>query len=451
MTTIAIEHGASRVDEDTGGKATTYRLGRVAGLAALPLLWDGIPLTIFGLPIWYGKYVVAAVIVVAFVAYCAKLLLGHYRMDFWFVMPASLFALCTVVSAISSSVFFPQPVTSWLFALYALLPLLIITLFRQVQATTYETMLSIIAASLFVSILIVVDRFVEIDFLSVYQRLSGFDAEMRRLVLIKNEIAFATMILGAAIMLNFPNQRSFIYLAMFVPIFYTLVIVFEVRLAIGAVLLALATFAVVYLKGRRRIFILFSGVLIGAVLVPMLFDKYIDQLLSRNDFAVEDQSLVWRLLTVEFYRRYFDITGGFGFGVMAGTGDTILAFAQTKAAALYGKSGWGLFLADISLFSALFQFGYMGLLAVLGMEVATIWALLRQARRPGHLGKLTAAVGLLVLFLVFNPWPLNMYTLEWCLVSSGTIWYLASLGSKDKFLARYVAPTRVVADKRQLH
>jgi len=370
------------------------------------------------------------VILGALAIYVLRLALGRIAFDFWFSCPVILLGICALVSAVSSAIFFPQPLLNGILALYAMVPLMLIALYRLTGARAIEIVMSIALAGLVVSALIIADRVVRIDFLSVYQRLSGFDAEMRRIVIAKNEVACATVILGAASMLTFPRRISMLYLTLFAAVFYTLIIVFEVRVAIGAVMLALGSFAVFGLKGRRRIFILAVGSIVGLALVPILFDKYIEQILTRSDFIIQDQSVSWRLITLEYYRRFFELTGGVGFGAMSGSGDNILAFAQSKAGALYGDPWYGLYLADISLFSALFQYGYLGLTMVLVMEIATIVALLRANRIPTFIGKIVAAIGLLCLFLIVNPWPLNMYTLEWCLVNSGTLWFLASLAAR---------------------
>ena len=409
-------------DTNSGQKRASF--WKIAFLVFLFYVSSGFPFALINVPIFYGSWVVSVIILIGTAIYMIHR--RGRRFDGWDRGILALMTLCLVVSAISNTLIFPQELSGWLPAFHTIMPLLLIFLLKAVNISSRDVATALVIIGVTAGILLTLDHALQFSFMEAYQRLATTDTSLRRIVFLKNELAFATIVIVSRIAFTRSSKAILIYLMLLAPIGYSLIVISESRLAIGATLMACAVFTVVVVRGTRLFAFLLAGGLAALIILPLALGKYIDQIERSRNYLEQDSSIRYRLVECEYFYNLFQKTSGVGFGIMSTGTDkkNPLAFAEQSYAM---STGYGLYIADIGILSALVQFGYIGVVAVVAMTIKVGVFLLRNGRRsslPGH--KEAAGLGAIVLCLFFNPWPLNLFTLQWTAMSGGLVWYVAA-------------------------
>lgn len=416
------------------------RFTRVFLAALLPILWDGIPFALLGLPRAGGYYAISILVAISIFYLILKM---PQQIKFFdrtaIYISVGFFVIFLGVSFISGEFFFRNPVNEWIPELVYFSPVFLIFVFMAFDIRANEALFGLIFAATIAAIIVFIDRFFLLDAMEQYRSTSGFDFDARRIMMLKNEIGLALAALIVICFKDFYFKGKFIFVVATLLVAFDLLVVTETRLVIGAVALAFVC-ACLFLFNRsenRRALIYGSIAILMAM--PFVLNKYIDQLHNVGSLAEEDAGVAWRLTTVEHYRQFFDETYGIGFGVMSirEGRSNIVAFSIHDAGVMYGLDAnqkWGLFLADTSFYGAMFQFGYVGLLLTIfaSFYVATsLISIIKVKNYPWR--DATAVVGFVALFLLISPWPTNMFTLNWSILSGN---YLLAWAARVKLIVR---------------
>jgi hypothetical protein len=172
---------------------------------------------------------------------------------------------------------------------------------------------------------------------------------------------------------------------------------------------------------------MFVGVLVVLAAGPLLLGKYLDKITSNAQYFNRDASVRFRTIEFQYFYDAFQHTYGLGFGVMStGVGKkNILSYAANQAGYIYGTGSYGLGLSDIGIFSALTQFGYIGLIITLFMTGMASFKLIKYARADPRFWSAGAA-GCLMLAFMLSPLPMNFFTLQWTVFVGNVLWFLAA-------------------------
>ncbi|SMD20705.1 hypothetical protein [Rhizobium sp. RU36D] len=393
--------------------------------------WEGIPPALIGLPPHLGKHIVAAAILLASAQYMINLIKGMSPRKYETVS-AILFTYCFFVSTISNGFIFINPPAEWVYAHYSLLPLLLPLAFRVFNISVKECIAGLLATGICVSILLIADQLMHLRSLEIFRRLATTDQSLRRIVLLKTEVSLAATVVLCRILRDGLHRIKIKNILCAAPMIYVLFAISESRLAIAAFVVGLGFFSAFCLSGSQR----FRAIVLGLSATVFLFGtlgyKYIDQIASTENYIGRDQSITWRIVEAEYFNKQFQKTGGLGFGVMSTSkgSNNVLSFAVNYGGLAMGAYGYGIYIADMGIVGALFQFGYIGFIAVAAMSVFMIWKLVGFGRINRTFMD-TGAVGAGCAGFIFSPWPLNFFTLEWSVFTGGFVWSLLTIAASE--------------------
>lgn len=409
------------------------RLWALLFCMALPLLWDGVPFAAVGLPRAGGYYAMSFLVVFGLALFTVKIVAGRIRPSKYHALAFLITATFILTSVISGLLFFHNPIGEWSPELVYYAPCLLIFLLQALDIRLSEICWGVALAAATAAILVSIDLVHNLTMMDSYLASSGFDNHARRLMILKNETGLAVC-LGFAWLVTARSIRVFLAgLIIFSLTFFVLIQVIETRLVIGGAMLAMAAFLLTIPRNDRKLFYTICGIVLLLLAGPLIFGKYITQLETMSSLA-DDGSVKWRMLTVDNYQKYFDQTSGLGFGIMSikKFAGNILSFSLYDAPALYGiqRGAWSFFLADTSYYGALFQFGYAGLILTVSMTAISAYAMIRYGLTKGlPYREPVGAAGFFVLFLIFSPWPSNLFTLPWSILSGNMLFSLAARAS----------------------
>lgn len=383
-------------------------------------LWEGLPMSIIGIPRYYGRQIAAAFIVICFLFYMKNKLTKGIKFDKWEKIALLILSLTFIVSYISNTFIYPQGLSGWVPALYLLCPLLLVFVCRYFKATPESIIAGLVFAGVSGAILVVINNFYHLPFMDEYERVTTVGLAERRIVFLKTEAAIAATIIATRLLSVKSFGWWFKNLLMAIPLFYSLIFVSESRLAIAAALIGVAIFSLFVLRGIHRLRYIIAGLVFVVFAAPVVLDKYIEQISSN---ALEDDaSVVFRKLEMEHFNGYFQETYGIGFGVMStGVGkNNILAYSAHDAGHFYGSGDYGMGLADVGILAALYQFGWMGLILILYTTFSAGIYMLKIGRT--HKTALdTGAVGSVMIAYMLSPLPMNFFTLDSTAVGGGLL------------------------------
>ena len=389
--------------------------------------WEGVFAAMMGQSTWSHKYLIAAAI---FAAACYRLMILLLRgsASIYETLSYLLFGLCTAVSIVSNTWVFPQDIRFWLPALYTISPILLLPALSVFGIKEKHILDAIIAVAIGASLLIVADQALQFDFMQVFVRADGLNVE-RKAVILKTETCLALVILFARWGAKW-GVMALWRLGAVCLLAFNLFIVTESRLVMAAVVIALSITILFAFRGRTRVALLALSGIAAAILSPLIFDRFIQQIISFGDTIQQDMSATWRAKTFDYFYAYFQQTNGLGFGVMsAGTEANNLVSWANHFGGLWLGSGtkYPLALADIGILQALVQFGYAGLLLVgmmtLIMSVNLFRSGMLQARPD------LFALGALVVGYTLSPLPMNFFTLEWSGMAGNALWAVTAFSA----------------------
>ncbi len=411
-------------------RESRIRVWAVLFCALLPLVWEGVPFTVIGLPRAGGYYAISLLILISIIILPFRRIDYRIKLSIYSILSICLALLMLTVSVVSGLLFYKNPILSWVPELVYYSPVLLIFVFISFGIRLPEIVAGIALAATVAATLATIDHYSKIYFLDNYIATSGFDFYARRIMLLKNEVGCAICISFAWLATGRKPLVLWASLVILALTFFDMFQIIETRLVIGAAMIACALFSVFYVSNRRKIGGIFIVAIVALAAGPALFGKYIDQAQSMGSIE-NDKSYQWRALTVDQYQKVFDETYGVGFGIMSikDFSGNILSYTLHQAPTLHGieRGTWGFYLADISFYGALFQFGVAGLIFTLIMTLMIPISLLRYAKYKNIAGRAgAAAIGLFVLFLLISPWPTNLFTLSWSMLSGNMFWACAA-------------------------
>lgn len=414
-------------------KPTARRQERAGGfrwqsllIVLLLCLWEGFPAGPLGLNPLTSYQIYAALVFAGIPIYLVRAGTGRIKATYWELLAFLLFALCVAVSAIYSGIMSPIALREWLPAIYTVAPILTLLLLRGVGAELKDGERALYFAGIVGSLLVIVNNLFGLHFLDFYVRGSGFGTE-ERVVFFKLEATFALVMA----FVNFAYARSagrFLTSGLAVAItFYNVFVLSESRLAIAAVLIALLLVWIFVMRGGRKLFFLLVGPLLALPVVAYVAERYLRSATSMQSYLQNDVSSSFRNVEISHFAGYFDKTNGLGFGFMSGNAEynNIIAYSANRGGYLYGTGDYGLGLDDIGIYSALYQYGWAGLILMVLMTIMIAVTLIRS-ERFGRDYAVTASIGALTIAFMLSPLPSNFFTLFYTAHIGGLLLFLAA-------------------------
>lgn len=333
-----------------------------------------------------------------------------------FFYPILIFAVFIFVSLISAGFLYIKPIKDWLPSLYQFTPIFVFYFLYLFKYNCREIALGLIVVSISVSMLLLYDQFSQLEFLNEYMRRSAFfSMDGRRIVLLKNEVIFGFVTIVSIIITGkekLHKNKLLIALALFV--FLVQAFIMESRL--GFLAMVLASIVLLYLKGvTSKTLQLCSGSLLAILLIfPSVFNRHIDSLsqMSINDST---SNISIRFETVEHYYKLYLDSYGLGFGAMSANSknSNVLNMAEHYN------------IVDSGAFSALFQFGPLGLIAWVFLTIQCLKIYKKYYYTTNKVDPYSASVFAFLIAFTFSPLPLSFFTSSWCINVGGILLYLA--------------------------
>jgi hypothetical protein len=397
-------------------------------VAAMLCLWEGVPFSLIGMSNILGLQLYAIITAFGAVLYFVQLASGKRRFTYWDLGAVTLFSICVFSSFCYSVLTHPQPLAGWIFAIYSIAPVLTILALRGINCRLGDAVDALYWTGFIGSALLLVDRVLQLGLLDFYERGSAFGTD--RIIFFKLESTFCVVIAAMRII---AAKRVFAAIQNCVALlvtFYCIFVLSESRLAILAALLALALTWLFVIRGSKKVFVAIVAPFALTPIALLILGKYLNKYDSLDAYLANDVSASWRLTTIKHFYRYFAVTDGLGFGFMSAskTYDNVLSFSTHFASQLYGVVDYVVSLDDIGIYSALFQYGYMGLLAIVVMTFAMCKSLF-QVRNAGGDSQTVAAIGLLAVTFTFSPISMNYFTLFYTAHIGGLLWFMAAEAS----------------------
>ncbi|NKJ03013.1 O-antigen ligase family protein [Novosphingobium sp. SG707] len=407
---------------------------QVALVVCLLGFWDGFPFSIFGASMVFSYQLYSAIVFAGFILYIVRALIPTLAVGWWEGVSLLLFCWCVLVSFHWSVFVQPQPLLAWLPAIFTVGPVLTIFLLKAVGATRRDAESGLYYAGAFGSLLVAVHVALGLHFLDNYARGSAFTEG--RIVFFKLQAVFGLMVgLMRTAQARHPlNTLAHAFAS--VLMCYNVFVLTESRQLILAVFLALVPIWAFALRGQTRIII---GMVAPFIVIPLgiyAVNKYLPNFSSMSDYLGQDISTQYRVIEDQHFHHVFDLSSGMGFGFMSGDPkyNNVLTFASQSAGFLYGTGKYGVGLVDIGLVSALYQFGYIGFLLVVGMTLTCVIRLV-TATRFGQDYASTSALGYMMAALMLNPIAVNYYTLFYSAHIGALLWFIASQVRAEQALA----------------
>jgi hypothetical protein len=376
---------------------------------------DGLVTSFLGFDKILGDWVYAAVMCLfCGVAFYIMIIEKAARELKAFYYPLLALIVFFLVSFVSAVFLFPKPINEWLPSLYAFVPIFIFYYLYVFKYNSKEVVWGLIIVSTLISFLLLVDQFHYLSFLDQYQRRSIFFLESRRIVILKNEIIFGFVAVVSLIVVDRKsmfNNKLLIGLA--ILIFFVQALVMESRM--GFLAMGVACITLFYLKGlTKKTFRLFSVALITVTLVfPFVFNNQVNKLsqMSIND---SESNISIRLESFEHFYQLYLQSNGVGIGMMSSSGriNNVLNLVENFN------------IVDVGAFSALFQFGPLGLFIYLLFTINSLQTYRRYYKVTGNNDPYSAAAFAFIMGFTISLLPLSFFTSSWCISMGGVLLYL---------------------------
>jgi len=332
-----------------------------------------------------------------------------------FFYPLVLFSIFIFVSFVSASILFPKPIKDWLPSLYKFTPLFIFYFLYVFKYTSKEIIFSIIIVSISASLLLLVDHFNPLEFLNSYMRRSAFfSLEGRRIVILKNEVILGFVAIVSFIISsknNLINNKLLLVSAAF--LFLIQAFIMESRM--GFLAMGVAVITLLYLKGvtQKTLQLSIAALLVVFLAFPVIFSSHIDSLqnMSMDD---SESNISIRFETVEYFYQTFKESYGLGIGMMSSNSHS---YNVLHMAEHYN-------ILDAGFFSALFQFGPLGLLAWGFLTLKCLHVFKRYYVFTGKSDPVPATIFAFLIAFTFSPLPISFFTSSWCISVGGIFLYM---------------------------
>lgn len=405
-------------------------------IVALLFLWEGLPFTLFGMSNITANQIYAALILGTSLLNLFRGLVNRSRVTYWSVLPILFFIYACLCSFVYSTLIKPQPPQAWMIAIYTVTPLLTVFSLRSIRATTGDCINALLIAGFLGSALVIAVQLTNSHLLDFYIRGSAFGSE-RRVVFFKLEAAFAAAI-ACIMLMNYSSPGKYlVHLVVLLVSAYNLFFLTESRLAMLAFFGAFGLAWLFLFRTKRKII---SLSLAPIALIPLLFyfiDRFLGKFESLDKYLASDISTRWRVITIKEFSDYFDTTHGLGFGFMSGNPqyNNVIAHTSVYGGVPYGLPNYGLYLDDIGIYSALYQYGYVGLAFVLTMTLLCVWRL-GSAYKISRAYEPVCASGFMMFAFLLSPISMNYFTLFYAAHIGGLLWFMASRVDDERRLIR---------------
>jgi len=425
---LASRSSSTRSTKSEGwAKSTVLKssFGKTLLIATLLCLWEGLPFTILDLPKIYGLQVFAVVIFAGTGAFIFRAFRGDVDIGWWERLAFLLFVYCVCISFIYSNFIRPQPFVAWVFAVYSVTPILMLFALRAMNCTIGDAMSALFWTGFIGSVALTVNQTFDLRLLEFYERGSAFGDD--RVVFFKLESCFCVVISVVSLLHARSGRQLLVYLVAFAFTTYSIFFLTESRLAILAVSLALILIWLFVLSGKRKVLLFLISPWVALSMGIFVLNKYLTEFKGFSAYLSEDTSASWRRVTIEHFGRYFSETGGLGFGFMSASPNytNIISYSSNYASADYGVVNYVVSLDDIGIFSALYQYGYVGI-SLMVLMTFVIAASLFRTKREGKAYLPIASVGILVATFMLSPISMNYFTLFYTAHVGGVLWFMAA-------------------------
>lgn len=407
-------------------------------VALLIMMQWGIPFIMLGIPPWLTSQFMTISI---FAFACLRVVsIGKYgKLTVAEIAIVLILAYCYFVTIIANKFIFRLPISDWMTSVAYIFPLLLILAAKPLRITACDILNGFVIACFLASCVAIADYLSPISALDALASRSTISSTGRRLVLMHNESAFAIGILISRL-----TQVKSIYQAKFLlmalsAICFSLLVISESRLAVGASAIGSLAFFLIFFKGKWKLPI--AGVVAIAALLalPYIYDRYIVSLVYVLDGGFEklasiEASTNFRKTEIAHFGRHFEETHGLGFGLMtiSPNKNNFLSMSMFSLSALYNVD-YQMSMIDVRIYSALFQFGYVGLLIVIWLTFITAktnFAIAYRGRHPQR--QALAAVGCVMMGFMLSPLPANLFTGENTILIGGLLYALTFLGLQEE-------------------
>lgn len=405
-------------------------------IAGLLFLWEGLPFTFLGMSNVIGYQLYAVIVFGTSLINFVRGLINRSRITYWSVLPLAFFVYACFCSFVYSVLTKPQPPQAWMIAVYTIAPLLTVFSLRSIRATTGDCINGLLITGFIGSALVIAVQFSDSHLLDFYIRGSAFGSE-RRVVFFKLEAAFAAAI-ACIMMMNYSSLGKYILHGLILLVSaYNLFFLTESRLAMLAFFGAFGLAWLFLFRAKRKIIALS---LAPIALIPLAFyfiDRFLGKFETLDKYLASDSSAKWRVVTINEFSRYFDTTHGLGFGFMSGNPqyDNVIAHTSVYGGIPYGLPNYGLYLDDIGIYSALYQYGYVGLTFVLVMTLLCVFRL-GSAYKISRAYEPVCASGFMMFAFLLSPVSMNYFTLFYAAHIGGLLWFMASRVDDERRLIR---------------
>lgn len=399
-------------------------LVRIATLVVGFFLWEGVLPSVLGLPATYGRYLISLMVLLHLPLVAIKVA-SLREIPRFIVLLISIFSFFVFVSFLSSTFIFQYDSIEWISAQYisclALLPLALYYWGFRVE----EIGQAIFLTGLLSAFLILIIHSAKLYAVFwEYLRRSIYTSTYVRVVILKNEIAFAAIFAFFKLFFGNSNSKSYFwYSASLLFLVYTIAFSLDSRLALAAVMLGLVLGTLAFRTTfSRKAVIIVVGFAVSLFILPELYTKYIGGF--RAGSYVEAANVKIRLQELEFFWRYYVDTYGIGFGYLSVSPDGENHAARAAWPTLKSQNGYGV--QDLGIFASLVQFGPIGIALVVVLTVWCVRRFYRLGQAADHPGRLTAMTCFsMVLGFIISPWPMDFFTLAWSGFLGWTMVYLA--------------------------
>lgn len=397
---------------------------RVGFIVAVFLLYSGVPTLLAGFTSSLGRMVAAGIALFA-PLFAVLIRPQTFRLsrpaDFF---PFLMFVWFFFVSFISNTLVFRYGLNNWLLPMYLVVPILFYYLWWGVGASSAEMTRAIMAVGIISAIITVSDQILQFPALDEMKRLSAFTerSEARRIVFLRNECTLALLLILASL-LKFRGvrdaKRAVMQLAALVLMSFMIFRVFESRIAMAAIVVAIVTYLIFARATVTRRTLMIGGM--AVVAIPVIFyavERYLAPLINLGVSGyVEEFNVDIRFDSFAYWLAQFENTLGLGIGVMTVNPDT-----PNIQSSVIDQS---FILNDMGIAAALFQFGVPGLIAAVAGTIYLIRRLLKLGRSRHPRAAELFMMGCFVLAFELQPIPVSFLTVVTALPLGATLWYAA--------------------------
>jgi hypothetical protein len=403
---------------------------QVIFVITLLCLWEGFPLISLGAAPIAGCQIYALIVLVGFAAYVSKWMYGKVKFTYWHLFASLLFGWCCFVSFCYSVLIFPQPWYQWVPSVFIVTPILTIFLLDAIHCEIGDVEDALLFTGAIGSGFVILDGLLGLHLLEGYVRGSPFSGF--HVVFFKLESTFGLVIAVVRMVVSKSKLRQLFAAIACMLMAYNIVVLTESRLAMATVLISLVFVFLFVLKIKQKLIV---AVLSPMALVPIaifVWRTYFQNFSGLGNYLSEDRSTNFRNLEIDHFQYLFDQTFGVGFGFMSYNReyDNVLTYAAYKMGKVVGTGDVGMQVLDTGIWSAMYQFGYVGLVFAVVLVALSVFQMISMRRYSGY--ETTVAIGFAMAASMVSPISTNYYTIQFSAHIGALLFFIASRGKLER-------------------